>query len=419
MTDDQRLTDRLAALVADEPPFETDLGNALWAAETGGRRYRNRSAALRATTVVLAAAAASAVALVVWWPTAPKALPPQPARSTSITTAVLSPTAPSKTPDELLLRQLAAQLAAQVGGEVEITRDQNRTEGIGFTAHVLTAAGPVEIQVGQDPDPDGVADGRSLCRENAEDRDQKICRVLLDHDTIGIWAWRHTDDERRRLQASAVTPEGGTLAVTINNDIEEPDGDKVIGPNWEQAGITMAGVRAAIADSGLALPDRAGTSTTAPANASDETAVRAIAARIAAQVDGEVEIHQTESGARFVGYQARVQTSAGLLLINVNKDQSPDGLAESKDSCRPTADNPKPCVTWLDHDTIAIYEFSYTKRTGSRHFWATAAARDGGTVMVIIDNDSERPGPNWETAGITVAEVRAAIADSGLAAPDA
>ncbi len=263
MTDDQRLTDRLAALVSDEPPFETDLGTALWAAESGGRRRRARATAIRTTSVILTAAATFVVALVIWWPASSRALPPAPAGTTSVTRAVveptLSPTATrtsTSTPDALVLRQLLDRIVAQAGSAVKMTKDQY-PDGVAFTAYVRTKAGPVDIGVEKDGSSGGVGYDKHVCRDGLHGPDGKGCGALLMHDTVGIWeVTNNSPTGRRRLTAAADTPGGGTLWVTIDNYVEEPDGNKVVGPSWQEAGITVTEVRAAIADSGLALPDR-------------------------------------------------------------------------------------------------------------------------------------------------------------------
>jgi hypothetical protein len=120
---------------------------------------------------------------------------------------------------------------------------------------VTTKDGAFEIAALLDDDPDGVANWTESCRLDAGGADGRICTALLEGRTLGVWDRSYPDQPgRRTLTAAATTKAGGTLTVTVSNLTETgPDGAKVIGPDWRQAGLTVAEVRAALTATGLTV----------------------------------------------------------------------------------------------------------------------------------------------------------------------
>lgn len=102
MTDDDTghdLTDRLGGLLANEPPFEMNLAQALDAAQEGGRRRRTLCLAIRGGSALLTVAAVAV--LFSAWPE--QSSPVQPAHGSNVTvtpraTVTGSPTATNSAP---------------------------------------------------------------------------------------------------------------------------------------------------------------------------------------------------------------------------------------------------------------------------------------------------------------------------------
>jgi hypothetical protein len=154
------------------------------------------------------------------------------------------------------LKQLVKALGDEAHGKVKVTGalGDEPGEGPGATAEVRTRAGAFTINAWLEYDyPDGVADGIEGCRLDNEygDRD---CRALVEQDDLGIWERAFPNQAgRRELNGSAGTKAGGTLMLLITNYTEQPSGEKVVGPTWRQAGITVSEVRAALAATGLTV----------------------------------------------------------------------------------------------------------------------------------------------------------------------
>ncbi len=150
------------------------------------------------------------------------------------------------------LRHLVSTLAHESHGTVVVTQEDDFRQVTGL---VTARSGAFEIDAFLDDDPDGVANWREACRSEANGADGRICRVLLEQNALGVWDRTYPEQPGRRLLlAAATTKAGGTLLVMISNLTETGvDGAKVIGPDWQQAGLTVAEVRAALAATGLTV----------------------------------------------------------------------------------------------------------------------------------------------------------------------
>jgi hypothetical protein len=128
-------------------------------------------------------------------------------------------------------------------------------EPLTVTGRVRTAAGPVAFSIVKSPNREAVEQGRRSCRPGVTGPDDRVCQPLLVHATIGVWDLRYPP-HRRVLQVDALTPDDFDLSVAIDNLLDEPSGRWSTGPDWQQAGLTVPALLAAIADSRLVVPDR-------------------------------------------------------------------------------------------------------------------------------------------------------------------
>jgi hypothetical protein len=293
------LAARLGRLVEDEPPFVTDLGDALQAAERDGRRRRVRVRAVRGGGALLAVAATAVLATVVNQFTIDKAIAPSfteitqdssppvvtPSTSGPTPTAPIAPTSPasgvpvstkpastapvsvaptSKAParpkgttvtrppaSSLLvgLEALVRDIAAPAQGSVDVTKrvtgpGTDYDEPTSVTAHVTTAAGRFVVSAALPTDDGSLDSWRSACADEGE-----ACRELFFTAKAGAW---ETSPEYRpgekmvRLKAVGA-PGGGLLSIFIDNITDGADG-KLIGPSWEAAGLDEASLRSSVDD---------------------------------------------------------------------------------------------------------------------------------------------------------------------------
>jgi hypothetical protein len=173
------------------------------------------------------------------------------AASTGPSATIVSSAATHRTQELAALRRLVVEIAAPAHGRVQVTVPAGETDEPTVEALVQTPAGAFTVGAGLGDAPGGVAQGAEACRLDGQGPD-RICRILVDRSDLGLWDRTYPGQPGRRdLRLAADSRAGGTLYVTINNLTETPSGEKPIGPDWRQAGITVAGVRLAVAHSGL------------------------------------------------------------------------------------------------------------------------------------------------------------------------
>jgi hypothetical protein len=234
------LTADFHRLTANEPPFRTDLDEALRAAERGGRRRRARARTIRGGAAAVLAVAASTALVLAW---------PQPDRAVKTSPAVVIPTEVATTarpPDPMdQVEQLARDIARPAGGVVRARdRDASLTE---IVVSVKTRDGSFEVAAHVSNDGNDVKTWQESCR-----LDGSSCTELSFTPAMGVWARVYPGQPgRESLMLSAAAPKGNSLWVKIDNYAETADGSKDLGPTWKDAGITAAGLRRAVADSGL------------------------------------------------------------------------------------------------------------------------------------------------------------------------
>jgi hypothetical protein len=288
---------RLGRLVEDEPPFVTDLSEALEAAERGGRQRQVRTRAVRGGGVLLAVAASAvlftavnqlttdrAVAPLVnqitQEPTPPAFTPPVTAptptappsgapvstrrASTAPTSTVPTPKAPTSTaparpdgaavtvaPAALLdgLEALVRDVAAPARGTIQVI-ERNTGPGTDYdeptsvTAFVTTAAGRFVVSASLPTNDGGVDSWQSGCADQGD-----ACRELFATAKAGAWEWspdNRPGEKIVRLKALGASG-GAVLSVYVDNFISDADG-KSTGPDWEAAGLSEASLRSAVDD---------------------------------------------------------------------------------------------------------------------------------------------------------------------------
>jgi hypothetical protein len=224
-------------LMEHEPPFRTDLGESLRAAECAGRRRRARTRAVRGGSGLLAIAASAA--LVLAWPDHDRALNPPPA--VVIPTEVTPTVQPLGTVDRL--ERMAREIARPSSGTVEVDSDAALAE---VRATVKTKDGSFTVYANVSSENDAQT-WRESCRF-----DGSTCTELSFTSTVGVWARRYPSRPgRENLRLVASAPGGKSLSVVIDNYVEVAGGAKKVGPRRKDVGITASGVRQAVADSGL------------------------------------------------------------------------------------------------------------------------------------------------------------------------
>ena len=213
-----------------------------------------RRAGLWVGGAVLAAVLGSAVPALAVGSAAVVQAPAKPVVVAAASSAAKPVAKPSQ--DLTKLKRLVAKLGNEAHGKVTVTGSlgDEPGEGPGATAEVQTPAGAFMINAWLEyDDPDGVANGIEGCRLDNESGDRD-CKALLEGATLGVWDRTIPGQPgRRELTAAATTAAGGTLMLLITNYTEQPNGEKVVGPDWKQAGISVSEVRAALAGTGLTV----------------------------------------------------------------------------------------------------------------------------------------------------------------------
>jgi hypothetical protein len=229
-------------LMEHEPPFRTDLNEALRLAERGGRRRRHRTLAVRSGSAVMAIAASTV--LVLAWPDHDRALsnPPAWVVPTEVTSTHVPPTVQPADPIDRLER-MAREIARPSGGAVKARWDAEQEE---MTATVKTDGGSFEVSASLSGDNDART-WRESCR-----LDGSTCKELSFTPAIGVWSRKYpAQPGRESLLLVAKAQDGKWLTTKIDNLVEVASGAKNIGPTWKDAGITASGLRKAAAGSGL------------------------------------------------------------------------------------------------------------------------------------------------------------------------
>jgi hypothetical protein len=221
-----------------EPPFRTSLDEALRAAERGGRRRRARTRAVRGGVAVLAVAASAA--LFIAWPNQDRAL-----KTPSV---VVVPTTARPLTSMDRLEQLLREIARPSGGVVRVQRRGADSE---IVASARTPDGIFELAADVSTDNSDVLTGQEMCQSEGFS-----CEELSSTSSVAVWA---RDDPAKTghvtLQLTAKAPDAKWLWVQIDNEVDPGDGSRTIGPGWKDVGITEAGLRQAVADSGLTTTD--------------------------------------------------------------------------------------------------------------------------------------------------------------------
>jgi hypothetical protein len=224
-------------ILEDEPPFATDLGQALRAAEREGRRRRGRTLAVRGGVTALAIAASTA--LVIAWPGQDRPLN---------TPAVVVPTEVTTTARPVdpiaRLEQLVDAIARPSGGVVRVQRRNAALAEIAASAR--TRDGVFEVAADVSSDNSDLRTAQEMCQSDGFN-----CTELLSTPTLGVWAREDpARPGRETLELTAEAPDGKWLWAQIDNYVET-GGSQTFGPTWKDAGITAAGLRQAAAASGL------------------------------------------------------------------------------------------------------------------------------------------------------------------------